>query len=170
MVASFCGILWRFLWREPLAKRHPGGAIQLFNSAIPATLPFCSVKMQSTSLKVATGVVGFVTLAASFVSVIGIADQLRFTQDHRCLLFVDNYHKVTDGENYMYLFDSFSQACNGAVSVGSIGLFFMVVFFAVQLYFNRAQRTMSKSFVNYTVSIYTLIQFLRHSGLLYSWP
>lgn len=109
--------------------------------------------MKAQTLKLATGAIAIATVVASFVFVAGISDQLRFTMDHRCLLFVENYHKVIADGNYMYLFDSLSQACNGAVAVGAIGLFCIIAFCGLQIYFNKVQQPMPRKVLKYTISI-----------------
>lgn len=73
-------------------------------------------------------------LLSSFIFVGGIADQLRFGPDSKCLLYINNYHK----ENNTWVFAAQSAACGWALAFGSLDIIFAVALIALHfLYFKK---------------------------------
>jgi H+/gluconate symporter-like permease len=63
-----------------------------------------------------------VMVLTSLVFVFGLADQLRFSPDHLCLLYVKDYRQIDS----TWQFDADSSTCGWALFVGSFDIFFAI--------------------------------------------
>jgi membrane associated rhomboid family serine protease len=84
-----------------------------------------------------------ILILTSFVFVGGLADQLRFSPEHLCLLYVTDYHV----EDSTWVFDAQSSACGWALTVGSFDIIFAVCLVAVHYMFWKKGDTIPRQIV-----------------------